>query len=217
MSDIRSQLMVMIGRIAARGWAPATAGNYSIRLADNPVRLLISPSGTDKTLLRDEDLLEVSHRAEVLSGSGKTSAETLLHVVTYQERPAMSVLHVHTVWNTILSEHCLPLGAVEIAGYEILKALDGVTTHEHTERIPVFENSQDMTLLSQKVKAELKRDPGVKAFLLAGHGLYTWGKTPADAYRHLEALEFLFEVVVRKNQMPSKGGKSTWPAYVSQS
>lgn len=209
--------MAMIARIAARGWAPATAGNYSIRLGSDPIRLLISPSGTDKTLLRDEDLLEVSDRAEVLSGSGKTSAETLLHVVTYQERPAMSVLHVHTVWNTIISEDFARVGAVEISGYEILKALEGVTTHEHTERIPVFENSQDMSALSQRVKAELKRDQSVKAFLLAGHGLYTWGKTPADAYRHIEALEFLFEVLVRQNQIQSKGGKRSWPAYVSPS
>jgi methylthioribulose-1-phosphate dehydratase len=209
--------MIMIERIAARGWAPATAGNYSIRLGSDPIRLLISPSGTDKTLLRDEDLLEVSDRAEVLNASGKTSAETLLHVVTYQERPAMSVMHVHTVWNTILSEHCLRDGAVEISGYEILKALDGVTTHKHTERIPIFENSQDMVSLSQKVKAELRRDPAVKAFLLAGHGLYTWGKTPADAYRHIEALEFLFEVVVRKSQLQTNGGNRTWPAYVSPS
>ena len=217
MSELRSQLMTMIGRIAARGWAPATAGNYSIRLDSDPIRLLISPSGADKTLLRDDDLLEVSQNAEVISGSGKTSAETLLHVVTYQERRAMSVLHVHTVWNTILSEHCLSIGSVEISGYEILKALEGVTTHEHTERIPIFENSQDMVALSRRVKEELKRDSAVKAFLLAGHGLYTWGETPADAYRHLEALEFLFEVLVRKSQLQTKGGKRTWPAYVSPS
>ena len=31
----------------------------------------------------------------------------------------------------------------------------------------------------------------VPGFLLAGHGLYAWGATAADARRHVEALEFL--------------------------
>lgn len=203
----------MIARIASRGWAPATAGNFSIRLASDPVRLLISPSGTDKTLLTDADLLEVSDRAEVISGTGKTSAETLLHVVAYQERPAQCVLHIHTVWNTILSDRHKDHGAIEMSGYEILKALEGVTSHEHTERVPIFENSQDMISLSQSVKAELRRDRSVKAFLLAGHGLYTWADSPLAAYRHLEALDFLFEVLVRSGRTAVKGGTETWPAY----
>ena len=34
--------------------------------------------------------------------------------------------------------------------------------------------------------------------LLSRHGLYTWGQSVAEARRHLEALEFLFEVEVRR-------------------
>jgi methylthioribulose-1-phosphate dehydratase len=30
--------------------------------------------------------------------------------------------------------------------------------------------------------------------LLSAHGLYTWGTSVAEARRHLEAFEFLFEV-----------------------
>ena len=33
---------------------------------------------------------------------------------------------------------------------------------------------------------------------MAGHGLYTWGDTIADARRQVEVLEFLFEVVTQK-------------------
>ncbi len=197
-SQTRSDLVEVIKRLAGEGGCPATSGNFSILLNSTPLRMLISPSGVDKTLITADDLLEVSELAEVICGTGKPSAETLLHTAIYQTREAKSILHVHSIWNTIISEKLLDRGSVEISGYEILKGLPGVSTHEHTERIPIFENSQDMSRLSQLVHQRLDRDPDIKAFLLAGHGVYTWGESPGKAYCHLQALEFLFEVLCRK-------------------
>ena len=39
----------------------------------------------------------------------------------------------------------------------------------------------------------LDHHPDVHGYLIAGHGLYTWGRTVDDALRHVEAFEFLFE------------------------
>ena len=77
------------------------------------------------------------------------------------------------------------------------KAPSGVTSHETTVEIPVFANDQDIEALSTRVANRLAdpappghvRAPG---YLLAGHGLYAWGKTIKDAMRDLEALEVLF-------------------------
>ena len=41
----------------------------------------------------------------------------------------------------------------------------------------------------------------MKGFLLAGHGLYSWGKDIPAAKRHIEVLEFLFEVSYRIQQI----------------
>jgi methylthioribulose-1-phosphate dehydratase len=63
------------------------------------------------------------------------------------------------------------------------------------------------------VSATLDRYPEAHAFLLRRHGLYTWGETLADAERHVEILEFLFETVGR-TQGPSAvrtPGGSSWP------
>ena len=76
----------------------------------------------------------------------------------------------------------------------MLKGLDGVRTHEHREWIPIVDNDQDMTRLSANVRRLLAEDRAAHAFLLAGHGLYTWGPSIADAERHVEILEFLLEV-----------------------
>jgi methylthioribulose-1-phosphate dehydratase len=38
---------------------------------------------------------------------------------------------------------------------------------------------------------------------LRRHGLYTWGESLADAERHVEILEFLFETIGRTQGGPS--------------
>jgi methylthioribulose-1-phosphate dehydratase len=167
-------------------------------LRRQPVRLLITSSGLDKSALRATDFLEIDQDARVLRGRGKPSAETFLHLAVVRARNAGCVLHTHSVWSTLLSERHGGEGGLAISGYEMLKGLDGVKSHEHREWIPIFANDQDIPALAQKVEAELGRDPASHGFLLGGHGLYTWGEDLAAARRHVEIFEFLFEVAGRR-------------------
>jgi methylthioribulose-1-phosphate dehydratase len=181
-----------------RGWVPATSGNFSVRdLATG--RILISKSGLDKGTITPADLLELDAEGRVLRGSGKPSAETALHQVIYRDRPdAGAILHVHSVWNTLLSSRFAPLGHVAIEGYELLKGLSGVDSHTHLEQVPILENSQNYAELSRELTHALAEFSGAHGVLLSRHGLYTWGKSVPEARRHLEALEFLFEVEGRR-------------------
>jgi methylthioribulose-1-phosphate dehydratase len=184
----------------ARGWVPATSGNFSIREPGPGLgRVRITPSGIDKGALKQEDLIEVDGEGRVVAGTGKPSAETGLHLVLYRERTeARAIIHVHTVWNTLISGHYAPRGYAPIEGYEILKGLSGVTTHAHLERVPILENTQDYGLLARELAGALEELPAAHGVLLSRHGLYTWGQSMAEARRHLEVLEFLFEVEMRR-------------------
>jgi methylthioribulose-1-phosphate dehydratase len=182
----------------ARGWVPATSGNFSVRDGVSG-RILISPSGLDKGTMTRGDLLEVDSAGKALESESKPSAETALHAVIYRRRPdAGAILHVHTVWNTLVSARFVGQGHIDIEGYELLKGLAGVTTHLHCERIPILENTQDYLLLSTQLDVALAEVPDAHGVLLSRHGLYTWGESVAEARRHLEALEFLFEVEERR-------------------
>jgi methylthioribulose-1-phosphate dehydratase len=181
---------------AARGWVPATSGNFSVRAGEH---ILVTPTGLDKGALTAADLLEIDPEGRAVRGNGKPSAETGLHTVIYRERPeAQAILHVHTIWNTLLSGRFASKGYVAIEGYELLKGLAGVLTHAHLERVPILENSQDYAVLAQELRATLQAHPQAHGALLSRHGLYTWGQSVAEARRHLEALEFLFEVEWRR-------------------
>ena len=183
----------------ARGWALGTSGNYSTVLKDKPLRLLITSSGVDKAYLGKKHFLQIDDHANILSGDGRPSAESLLHVAVVRSRGAGCVLHTHSVWSTILSDrHATKHKSMAIGGYEMLKGLEGVKTHTHQEWIPIFENSQDIPALAKEVEALLRQDSRPHGFLLHGHGLYTWGEDVAQARRHVEIFEFLLEVVGRR-------------------
>jgi methylthioribulose-1-phosphate dehydratase len=180
-----------------RGWVLGTSGNFSAVLAKRPLRLAITTSGVDKGALTPGQVLEIDHNARVLRGTGQPSAEALLHLVLARVRGAGAVFHTHSVWSTILSEAFAHQGGIGIEGYEMLKGLDGVVTHEHREWLPILENSQDMPALAQQLEATLQRHSRSHGFLLRRHGLYTWGRDLAEARRHVEILEFLLEVFGR--------------------
>jgi len=195
----RTELTELVREIHRRGWAPGTGGNFSKLISRTPFRLLITSSGFDKGQVDESLLLEVDENACSIGGELKPSAETLIHVAIIDRTDAVVILHTHTVWNTLASLN--PRGSYAISGLEMLKGLRGVETHEHTERIPILENSQDMENLAEQVRSLLEAEPRTHGILLRGHGLYTWGRDTAEARRHLEVLEFLFEVSVRSKSL----------------
>ena len=181
-----------------RGWVLGTSGNFSAVLARNPFRICITASGLEKGNLDDTSFLELDENSDVVRGSSKPSAETAVHQTLYRVLPNIqSVMHTHSVWGTILSDHFFENGSIEIEGFEMLKGLAGVKTHEHNEVVPIVENSQDYDLLSGRIENVVRGNATIHGIYLRRHGLYTWGDTVAEAKRHVEIFEFLFEVMGR--------------------
>jgi methylthioribulose-1-phosphate dehydratase len=198
-TDLASQLAECGREFYRRGWVLGTSGNFSALQTRDPLRVRITASGNDKGALATEThFLEIDDSAAVLNGVGKPSAETSLHLAIYKLKPnAGAILHTHSVWGTILSDVHFREGGIEIEGYEMLKGLAGVVTHEHREFLPVVENSQNYDELSRAIEQTLLENPAAHGVYLRRHGLYTWGKDVAEAKRHIEIYEFLFEVLGR--------------------
>jgi len=198
-SDLSSTLCRVVRDLAAQGWCQGTGGNFSVTLSREPLRLLITRSGLHKRHLEPEGLMIVGPGGKPVEGeTARPSAEAGLHTVIVERTGAASVLHVHSVANTLLGEHFADQGGFTLRGYEMLKGLEGVTTHEAEVFMPVLRNSQDMPALAGELDRLLEQRPGAHGLLLASHGLYTWGASLDQAHRHVEILEFLFECVARR-------------------
>ena len=191
------ELVDCIHFLHQKGFAPATSNNYSFRKKGEEV-ITISSSGKDKGLFAEADLMKVDLNGKAINDERRPSAETLLHTMIYAHQAEVCcVLHTHTVFNTVLSSIFEDEGNIRLEGFEVLKGLSGIKTHDTFVDIPVFSNSQDMESLSDEILRYWERHPDMRAFLLAGHGLYTWGKDIASTKRHIEVLEFLFECYYR--------------------
>ena len=183
--DVAVRALIDVGReFAARGSVPATSGNFSLRLDER--RVAITRSGTDKGALVPADIV-IAH----LDGPQPpgASAETPLHLALYRDRPAVrAVIHTHADAAAVLSRAG---GDLVLTGWELQKAFTGVTSHEAVLSLPVLPNDQDTLALAARVSARLVAEPAAPAYLVAGHGLYTWGRSLAEAVRHAVALEHL--------------------------
>ena len=169
--------------------------------------MFITASSMDKGRLTAGDFVEVDQNGHKVNGaSGKPSAETLLHIAVVRATGAASVMHTHSVWSTVLSDVHAASGGFFIEGYEMLKGLEGVATHEHREWIPILENTQDMKALAAQATVLLRDHPDIHGMLIRQHGLYTWGNDLDAAARHVEILEFLFESVGRRRMMEPHSG-----------
>jgi methylthioribulose-1-phosphate dehydratase len=165
--------------------------------------LLMAPSGVDKGAVTPDQLIEVDGEQQVVSGTGKASAETLLHLEIVRTTGAGAVLHSHSQAGTLISALLEPEGAqegarvpreinhLELSNLEMLKGLAGVTSHLAVVRVPVLANDQNLRQLSERASPHLADAP--HGLLISGHGLYAWGMDLWEAKRHLEIHEFLLE------------------------
>jgi len=190
--------LVEVGRQAfSQGWVPATSGNFSARLDLESIAITVS--GAHKGRLSPSDIILVDADGTSLDGR-RPSAETMLHTWLYQWRPDIqSVLHTHSVRSTVLSR--IADGELLLDGLEVLKAFAGIDTHDTEMIIPVFPNDQDINSLADQVGEYLLQHPAVPGYLIAGHGLYTWGGSINEAMHHLEAFEFLFECALEMRRL----------------
>lgn len=196
-----------VGRLfGERQWCLATAGNFSLRIGDS--RCLITRSGSDKACLTVGDLMLCDFDGVPSARSSKTaktaarpSAETALHACLYALDDGIgAVLHTHSVTSTVVSRHAP--GDLVVQGYEMQKAIAGVTTHEDKLVLPVLENSQDMSVLAAAVRQRYALGQlRASGFLVRGHGLYGWGADVAAAKRHVEGLEFLLSCLLEERKL----------------
>lgn len=188
-------------RLYQQGLSPATSSNYSIRL--NEQCCAITVSGKDKGLLNESDIMVVDFNGGCLT-DGKPSAETGLHTQLYRRFDDIgAVLHTHSLAATVLTLQAAQDASITLSGYELLKALEGVDTHDTDISIPIFDNTQDIDALGSLVEQHMSNAPNSDgpAYLIRGHGLYTWATDMASCFRQVEALEFLLKAYLQRKQL----------------
>jgi methylthioribulose-1-phosphate dehydratase len=184
-----------IRQVNKKNWSPGTSTNYSFKHSSDDTTLYISKSGIDKGYFSENDFMEVDKNGKPLINhiDCKSSAETNIHCVLYGLFPETAcILHSHSKAATLLSAHFKKTNGITFVGYEVLKGLPNIDSHESKVFLPIFENTQDMEAFGEILKKNANQ-LSCHGFLMEKHGIYTWGKDFLSAKRHLEIFEFLLD------------------------
>jgi len=191
--SIAVQLMQAGQVLHALGMVPATSGNFSARLGDG--NIAITRSGVHKGRLTETDIM-ITNSDGVALDDRKPSAETGLHVQLYRKFPDVNaILHPHSQSATLTSK--LDGDNILLEGYELLKAFKGIDTHESRIEVPVFDNDQDIPRLAEQIDTYMQTNDKILAYIIRGHGFYSWADTVENTLRQCEALEFLLQCEFR--------------------
>ena len=190
---------------SSKGWTPATSSNFSFR--ENDRQVVISRSGVDKSRFAVNDLIQIDNEGKVLKPAGeKASAETLIHCRVYNSFPHVNcVLHTHSVAGTVMSRLYKKHEKVVFKDYEVLKAFEGVKSHNVEIELPIFPNTQDMDQFQQWLEDYFAKHGFAHGLLIEGHGLYTWASGIDAAKRQIEAFEFLMECELLERRLAGEG------------
>jgi methylthioribulose-1-phosphate dehydratase len=196
-----AQLARESARCEARGWMPGTAGNLSVVLSRDPLRVAVTASGKDKGELSSADVVVVDAVGDAVPDQPRPdvvpSAEAGLHARIAALTGAGAAVHVHAL-NAVLAGHHFPDGVV-LRDLEMLKGL-GFSAHDQDVAIPVVPNSQDMAELADALQERWAALPAgvlaAPAVIVARHGIYTWGDDLVQARHRTELAEALLAIAV---------------------
>ena len=173
--------------IPKRGLAIYTFGNAS---AFDPEEGLVAikPSGVGYEDLSVDDMVVLDLEGTVVEGRLRPSSDTRTHLLLFREMPGLGgVVHTHSTYATAWAQAASPIPILGTTHADYL-AEDVPCTELMTAAAAAgdYEAETGRQILDCFRERDPSRTPMV---LVAGHGAFTWGKTPEKAVHHAVILE----------------------------
>lgn len=188
-TELRRELVRFSRWLSRLGFTPGTSGNLSARL--DRERLLVTPTGVSKGLIRAADMVIVDLNGRLLLGTRRVTSEIGMHLVVYEHRTDVrAVVHAHPAIATALA--CSGRGLDEILCQEAAMTLGSVPLARYA------------TTGTVEVPASLR--PYLHehdAILLENHGAVSYGRSLGEAFMGMETLEHLAQVALAAHQLGS--------------
>jgi len=187
--ELRRDLVRFSKWLYRLGYMPGTSGNLSVRLDRH--RLLVTPTGCSKAMLRSDDMVIVDLHGRHIAGKRKVTSEVGMHLAIYNQRADVeAVIHSHPPVAT----------GFACAG----RALDEMICQEGAMTLGPVPLARYATTGTPEVAASLAPHiPYHQAILMANHGAVSYGPTLLDAFLKMETLEHLAHIRLVTHQLGS--------------
>jgi L-fuculose-phosphate aldolase len=184
---LRRELVRFSKLLHRMGFMPGTSGNLSVRL--DAERLLVTPTGASKFLLRSEDMVIVDMEGRHLEGARRVTSEVSMHLAVYHLRPDVgAVVHSHPPIATAFA--CAGRGLEEVLCQEAVMTLGAVP-------LAKYATTGTGEVAASLVPYMAEHD----AILMANHGAVSYGGTLLTAFQKMETVEHLAQVALVADQL----------------
>lgn len=174
----KDQLIQAARRAYRLGLQTGNGGNLSCRVPETDT-VLIKASGVSFGECTQDNVVMVDLRGKVVGEAGKPSRELLTHLCIYKERPDINaIFHSHSPWSIAYAEDSLEIPLM--------------TGHSKAKLGPIpviVEDGQATKEFTANVKGLLTENPGLKAFVQKGHGIFSLGPDIVQAEHNAELVE----------------------------
>lgn len=171
----------------AQQFVAATDGNFSARIDGE--RLLVTPTGFSKGMMKPEDMVVVDFSGKKLDGIHDPSSEIAMHLTIYSMRADVgAVVHAHPYTATAFA--CAGIALDEPVCSEVVIALGTVPL------APYATTGTDE--LSESLKPFI---PDHQAILMANHGVVSYAEDLPRAYMKMEVVEHYARIVLVTRQL----------------
>lgn len=185
--ELRREIIRYSRWLSRLGFAPGTSGNLSVRMDQD--RILVTPTGLSKGMLKVSDLVVVDPQGNLLEGARGVTSELSMHLMVYERRTdVQAVVHSHPPIST----------AFACSG----RALDELLCQESVMTVGVVPLAPYATTGTSEVAANLAPFlSGHNAILLENHGVVTYGRDLVEAFLCMETVEHIAQVTLTAHQL----------------
>lgn len=152
--------------------------------------IAIKPSGVLYEVLKPEDIVIVALDGRVVEGSLKPSSDTKTHLILYRAFPKIGgVVHTHSTHAVAWAQAAKPIPVLGTTHADYVHVDVPCTEFMPDDRIQhdyEIETGHQIVNTFANISYE-----EVEMVLVAGHGPFTWGKTPEIAVHNSVILEEL--------------------------
>lgn len=183
-SEVKKQMISFCHRMDSKGWVANHDGNITQRLADG---FAATPTAKSKGLLRADELLELdSTGKKVISGGGKPFSELAIHLRVY---------HLRKDVNAVIHAHSPSATAVGCANQEMLTWSLPEAIVSLGPGVPLV--GLDLPLTEKFFSEFDALVPHYDAVMIAGNGVFSWGKDLEQAFLRMELVEHLSNILLK--------------------
>jgi L-ribulose-5-phosphate 4-epimerase len=148
----------------------------------------IKPSGISYNGMQAEDMVLVNLEGKVVEGRLRPSSDTATHLRLYRAFPGTGgVVHCHSEWATAFAQARREIPCLGTTHADHFNGPVPVTRFLRPAEVKTdYEGRTGDVIVERFARLDPRAIPGV---LVAGHGPFTWGATPAEAVANSLALE----------------------------